>query len=179
MNACWYYRVVCEWKHFSGAPLPRRVKNHLANCANCARVAGVANALENRLRDEARALQRPAPPALAAKIERRLRQRVETKAEVRPPARLVLVSALAGITLLAAAAWWTWQRPSPASSMPLAVAQVYPLDRLDLSHTPSWLERDEDWQRPLRTEMDGLVKDTSSALQHLAQAFLPGERAGD
>ena len=40
-------------------------------------------------------------------------------------------------------------------------------------------ERDEDWQRPLRTEMDGLVKDTSSALQHLAQAFLPGERAGD
>lgn len=179
MNACWYYRIVREWKHISGAPLPRRVRNHLATCADCARAAGVANALENRLRHEARTLQRPAPPALAVKIERRLRQRVETKVEARPAVRLVLGSALAGIALLAAVAWWAWQRPSPAPSIPLVVAQVYPLDRLDLSHTPFWLERDEDWQRPLRTEMDGLVKDTSSALQHLAQAFLPGERAGE
>jgi len=27
--------------------------------------------------------------------------------------------------------------------------------------------------------MDGLVKDTSSALQHLAQAFLPGVPVGE
>lgn len=166
----------------AGESLPARLQRHVDRCARCrehfheqGRVAGLLSA-------SAVTLRRGAPPFLHAGIMAAVRREANAPQTNNPFPRWSVAFSVAIVAAVAIWATGNLREPSPdrpsaphvaansASTVPEAVPGLPAMDLTSLG---------ERLEQPFADEADALMTDARTALQLLAQNFMPSARDGE
>jgi anti-sigma factor RsiW len=170
-------RLTQQWRSICGdSDRSGFVARHLATCPACKSLAVKEDRLIQRLRREAGKDRDPIPPFLHGKIVAAL-DREEKAAPVRQR-RPLWASALAPMALLFMAAL-IWMRPQPMQNAhnrtpaeDAAVQQAI-LASAKYANGQLLLKLGENVENPLRREIASVVLDAKTAVNGIANRFLP------
>jgi hypothetical protein len=177
MKLCSLHRKTISWAADSHAQAPRWVKPHLLSCPECRRFQEEELRLSARLRADAEAGLPEFPPVLHARILFALRTKRAQRAQRVPGFRWIEAALIPALGVLAIAAYCVWKpagnhQSPPALTAPSAGASAWrPLiPQSDPSQLLAWTGK---LDQPLQSELDFVVSDAKTALQSLAENFLP------
>ena len=176
MKLCWLCRQAISWAADSHAQVPRWVKPHLLACPDCRGFQEGEMRLSARLRADAGADVPEFPAVLHARILFGLRTKSAKPAQRVPAFRWIEAVLIPALGVLVMAAYCVWKQggshepPSRLVVSPGANALQTLIPRSDPSQLLAWTGK---LDQPLQSELDFVVSDAKTALQSLAENFLP------
>ena len=175
---CWYHKRILSRSLDANAPPPAGTLEHLRHCATCSAFYETQTRIVRELVDGAESCRLQSSPWLERRIIAELRQEPEEagRAARRFPSGWPIAATAA--CLLLGAFLWLQNRPVPdqpaAQSHPASdasTAELASLFELPKEADLSELSRKLNW--PLETEMQLVVTDAKTAMNYLADSFLP------
>jgi hypothetical protein len=175
---CWFHKRILSRSLDANATPPAGTLRHLRHCATCSAFCETQTRIVSELVAGAASCRLQSSPWLERRVIAELRQEPEGTgmAARRFPSRWPI--AAAAVCLLLGAFLWLKNRPVPdqpvAQSHPGAdasAAELASLLELPKGTDLSELSRKLNW--PLETEMQLVVTDAKTAMNYLADSFLP------
>jgi hypothetical protein len=181
MISCWFHKKVIAHSIDAGQALPERTQRHAQNCPACCQSWEIECELTRQLAAGAGAHRQPPSPFLHAKIMASLDRPAETARTHRnDPAPIWAAAVIIGVLGIFGISFVQHlQRPSPdgqpkerSGTLPQPVIQKFAQD-LSAFNGRNVFEWSKTLDQPLEIEMQSVVSDAKTALQLLAQNFLP------
>jgi hypothetical protein len=179
MKLCWLYRKAISWAADSQAQVPRWVKPHLLACPDCRRFQQGEMSLSTRLTADAKAHVAEFPPVLHARIMSTLRTEAAKPAQRVLALRWIEAALIPALGALMIAAYCvskpggSHESPSYLAASPGASALQTLIPQSPQSDPSQLLAWTGKLDQPLQSELDFVVSDAKTALQSLAENFLP------
>jgi hypothetical protein len=178
MIKCWHYRRIISSSVDEGAALPRPAQNHIRTCPACREHHESETRIARQLSTSAGARRRSPSPFLHARIMSSVADSQSVSAERVPmPGRLGWAVALVMACILGTGILWLRHRPSPDGSVAPLASRSAPVShepllpvKLDALQLRQWTTKLDE---PLENEMKYVVNDAKTAMNSLADNFLP------
>jgi hypothetical protein len=181
MIKCWHYRRIISSSVDANAALPHLAQNHIQTCPACRKHYESETKIARQLSAGAGAQQRSPSPFLHARIMSSIANSRPVAAErTQMPGRLGWAVALVTVCILLAGFLWLRHRPSPDGSVgplatgpaPVSSESALPMKLPDAMQVREWTTKLDE---PLENEMKLVVNDAKTAMNSLADNFLPGK----
>jgi hypothetical protein len=180
MIKCWHYRRIISSSVDANAALPHPAQNHLQICPACREYYEAETKIARQLSAGAGAQQRSPSPFLHARIMSSIANPLPVAGERRQmPGRLGWSVALVTACIFLAGILWLRHQPSPfglvgplaSGSAPVSSESALPVKLPDALQFREWTTKLDE---PLANEMKLVVNDAKTAMNSLADNFLPG-----
>ena len=181
MIKCWHYRRIIASSVDANSALAQSTQNHLRTCPTCREFYDSETNVARKLSVGARAEQRLPSPFLHAKIMSSISSSEPDAFETKQmPARLGWAVALVTACILVTGLLWLNHRPAAVGlvgpqalrSAPVSTEAALPVKFPDATQFRAWTTKLDE---PLEHEMKLVVNDAKTAMNSLADNFLPGK----
>jgi hypothetical protein len=181
MIKCWHYRRIISSSVDANAALPHPAQNHIQTCPACREHHESETKIVRQLSSSAGAQQRSPSPFLHTRIMSSIANSQPVAAErTQMPRWLGWSFASVTACILLAGILWLHHRPSPDGSIvllasrsaPISSEPALPVKLPDAMQVRAWTTKLDE---PLENEMKLVVNDAKTAMNSLADNFLPAK----
>ena len=177
MITCWYYKKVIARSLDETQGLPAGAAQHVNDCPGCRHFYEVERALTRQLTAGAQLHVQLPPPFLRAKIMAALHRRPQTDV----PSRRLIPAVWATALVIVSAGFFLFIRDSqhPEARRPSAPSPTFQVAAQKAANdirplvALNAIEWSQVLDQPLEVEMQSVIRDAKTAIQLVAQNFLP------
>ena len=179
MITCWFTKREMARRLDDETPLPPPVQHHLRHCAPCQQFYGTQSRLTRQLSHEARRQATQPSPFLGTRIMAAVRQAATTEPQPAAPPRwlwrttLAVAAIVAALTVLPHLVMQRPPPPHPSTQWFTKVIQLSGGEVLEQATGQTIEEWSVSLDQPLETEIAYVMNDARSAIDSLANRFIP------